>query len=375
MAKINPFITSGYISAEYFCDRIIETATLTRYITNGNNVALISPRRLGKTGLIEHCFHQKQIKEAYHTFLIDIYATKNLQEFVFELGKGILNGLKPRGRKAWEVFLKSLSSLRTSISFDFSGNPSWNLEMGDIKTPTITLDEIFHYLEQADKPCLISIDEFQVIAKYPESDVEATLRTHIQHCSNAKFIYAGSQRHMMGEIFTSPSRPFYQSTAIMELSPIDIDIYTEFIKKHFTENKKIITEETVQEVYQRFEGITWYIQFLANSLYAITAEGEECTVDKVNTAVDNILAQLNFTYSSLLFQLPPKQNEVLFAISKEGKAQEITSSKFLKTYKLTASSVQGAIKGLLDKDFVTNELGVYSIYDKFFDIWLKKQIS
>lgn len=375
MAKINPFITSGYISAEYFCDRIIETATLTRYITNGNNVALISPRRLGKTGLIEHCFHQKQIKEAYHTFLIDIYATKNLQEFVFELGKGILNGLKPRGRKAWEVFLKSLSSLRTSISFDFSGNPSWNLEMGDIKTPTITLDEIFHYLEQADKPCLISIDEFQVIAKYPESDVEATLRTQIQHCSNAKFIYAGSQRHMMGEIFTSPSRPFYQSTAIMELSPIDIDIYTEFIKKHFTENKKIITEETVQEVYQRFEGITWYIQFLANSLYAITAEGEECTVDKVNTAVDNILAQLNFTYSSLLFQLPPKQKEVLIAICKEGKAQEITSSKFLKTYKLTASSVQGAIKGLLDKDFVTNELGVYSIYDKFFDIWLKKQIS
>ena len=375
MAKINPFITSGYISAEYFCDRIIETATLTRYITNGNNVALISPRRLGKTGLIEHCFHQKQIKEAYHTFLIDIYATKNLQEFVFELGKGILNGLKPRGRKAWEVFLKSLSSLRTSISFDFSGNPSWNLEMGDIKTPTITLDEIFHYLEQADKPCLISIAEFQVIAKYPESDVEATLRTHIQHCSNAKFIYAGSQRHMMGEIFTSPSRPFYQSTAIMELSPIDIDIYTEFIKKHFTENKKIITEETVQEVYQRFEGITWYIQFLANSLYAITAEGEECTVDKVNTAVDNILAQLNFTYSSLLFQLPPKQKEVLIAICKEGKAREITSSKFLKTYKLTASSVQGAIKGLLDKDFVTNELGVYSIYDKFFDIWLKKQIS
>ena len=375
MAKINPFITSGYISAEYFCDRIIETATLTRYITNGNNVALISPRRLGKTGLIEHCFHQKQIKEAYHTFLIDIYATKNLQEFVFELGKGILNGLKPRGRKAWEVFLKSLSSLRTSISFDFSGNPSWNLEMGDIKTPTITLDEIFHYLEQADKPCLISIDEFQVIAKYPESDVEATLRTHIQLCSNAKFIYAGSQRHMMGEIFTSPSRPFYQSTAIMELSPIDIDIYTEFIKKHFTENKKIITEETVQEVYQRFEGITWYIQFLANSLYAITAEGEECTVDKVNTAVDNILAQLNFTYSSLLFQLPPKQKEVLIAICKEGKAREITYSKFLKTYKLTASSVQGAIKGLLDKDFVTNELGVYSIYDKFFDIWLKKQIS
>ena len=87
--------------------------------------------------------------------MIDIYATKNLQEFVFELGKGIMNGLKPRGRKAWDLFLSCLSSLRAGISFDFAGNPGWNLEMGDIKTPSITLDEIFYYLEKADKPCLV----------------------------------------------------------------------------------------------------------------------------------------------------------------------------------------------------------------------------
>lgn len=374
MAKINPFITSGYVSAEYFCDRVTETAMLTRYITNGNNVALISPRRLGKTGLIEHCFHQKEIATEYYTFLIDIYATKNLQEFVFELGKGILNTLKPRGRKAWELFLDSLSSLRTSISFDFSGNPGWNLEMGDIKTPAITLDEIFHYLGQADKPCLVGIDEFQVVSKYPENNIEALLRTYIQHCKNAKLIYAGSQRHMMGEIFTSPSRPFYQSTAIMSLSPIDEPVYIDFIQRHFEENKKQIATDTVHTIYERFEGVTWYIQFVANSLYAMTAPGETCTPDKVDIAVRNILAQLDFTYSSLLFQLPPKQKEVLMAICKEGKAREITSSKFLKTYKLTASSVQGAIKGLLDKDFVTSELGEYRVYDKFFEIWLKNSI-
>ena len=373
MEKINPFITNGYVSAEYFCDRIAETEMLTRYVVNGNNVALISPRRLGKTGLIEHCFHQKCIKDKYYTFLIDIYATKNLQEFVFELGKGILNGLKSQGRKAWDLFLSCLSSLRTSISFDFAGSPSWNLEMGDIKTPGITLDEIFYYLAQADKPCLVSIDEFQVIAKYPEKNVEAMLRTHIQHCTNAKFIYAGSQRHMMGEIFTSPARPFYQSTAVMELRPIDIQVYTGFIKSHFSANKKSITKETVHKVYKYFEGATWYIQFVANSLYTMTAANETCTVDKVDVAIENILSQLNFTYSSLLYQLPPKQKEVLMAICKEGKAKEITSSKFLKTYKLTASSVQGAIKGLLEKDFVTCELGEYKAYDKFFEIWLLKQ--
>lgn len=79
-----------------------------------------------------------------------------------------MNGLKPRGRKAWDLFLSCLSSLRAGISFDFAGNPGWNLEMGDIKTPSITLDEIFYYLEKADKPCLVAIDEFQAIAKYPE---------------------------------------------------------------------------------------------------------------------------------------------------------------------------------------------------------------
>ena len=373
MTKINPFITSGYLSPTYFCDRVTETNAVLRYLTNGN-VALISPRRLGKTGLIAHCFYQNSVQQEYYTFLIDIYATKNLQEFVFELGKNILNGLRPFGRKAWDIFLGSLTSLRSSISFDYTGSPSWNLEMGDIKTPAITLDEVFRYLERADKPCLVAIDEFQAIAKYPEKNVEALLRTRIQHCSNATFIFSGSQRHMMGEIFTSPSRPFYQSTAIMDLKPIQEEVYCEFAQQHFSRNGKHIETDAFHKVYQHFEGVTWYIQFVLNSLYSLTQEGETCTADKVETAIDNILSQLNFTYSSLLFQLPAKQKEVLMAICKEGKIKEITSSKFLSTYKLTASSVQGAVKGLLDKDFITYELGIYSVYDKFFEEWLRRQM-
>ncbi len=374
MTKINPFITSGYLSPTYFCDRVTETNAVLRYLTNGNHVALISPRRLGKTGLIAHCFYQNSVQQEYYTFLIDIYATKNLQEFVFELGKNILNGLRPFGRKAWDIFLGSLTSLRSSISFDYTGSPSWNLEMGDIKTPAITLDEVFRYLERADKPCLVAIDEFQAIAKYPEKNVEALLRTRIQHCSNATFIFSGSQRHMMGEIFTSPSRPFYQSTAIMDLKPIQEEVYCEFAQQHFSRNGKHIETDAFHKVYQHFEGVTWYIQFVLNSLYSLTQEGETCTADKVETAIDNILSQLNFTYSSLLFQLPAKQKEVLMAICKEGKIKEITSSKFLSTYKLTASSVQGAVKGLLDKDFITYELGIYSVYDKFFEEWLRRQM-
>ena len=98
--RINPFVISGYVSAEYFCDRKAETAQLIREVSNGNNVALISTRRMGKTGLIQHCFRNPELKDGFYNFFIDIYATKSLREFVFSLSRTILETLKPRGRKA-----------------------------------------------------------------------------------------------------------------------------------------------------------------------------------------------------------------------------------------------------------------------------------
>ena len=139
----NPFITYGYESAEYFCDRQEEASVLTTLLTNGNHVALISPRRMGKTGLIHHCFAQPNIQQKYYTFLIDIYATKNLQDMVYQMGKAIVTRLKPRGQEAIDRFLKFVSSLRTGISFDGQGNASWNLGVGDISSPSFTLEEIF----------------------------------------------------------------------------------------------------------------------------------------------------------------------------------------------------------------------------------------
>ena len=369
----NPFITNGYLSPHYFCDRVEETELLTRLVTNGNNVALISRRRLGKTGLINHYFKQEAIKDNYYTFIVDIYATKNLQEFVYELGKAVLSVLKSRGRKVWEKFLNTIGSLRSNISFDINGNPEWGLGVGDIKVPEFTLDEIFAYLEQADKPCIVAIDEFQVIADYPENKVEAVLRTRIQKCQNAWFIYSGSQRHMMSEIFVSPSRPFYQSTSLMSIEPIDCEKYVVFAQGLFREYKKEITREAIVDVYQRYEGVTWYVQSILNALFTLTEPGASCTEEMIEPAIQQIIAQQSFAYKALLFQLPPKQKELLMAICKEGKATNLTSRPFLQRYHLTASMVQGAVKGLLEKDFITHDLGIYTLYDQFFAQWLLQQ--
>lgn len=120
---VNPFILYGYESEKYFCDRKAETEELKRQVVNGNNVALIAPRRIGKTGLIEHLFHQKEIRKSYYTFLIDIYATKNMEEFTLALSTSMLNALRPYGKKVMQQFVGFLKSLHTSISFDMTGMP------------------------------------------------------------------------------------------------------------------------------------------------------------------------------------------------------------------------------------------------------------
>lgn len=370
---INPFLTAGYAGPEYFCDRIQETQDITDMLVNENNLALISPRRIGKTELITHVFNQPRIKEEYNCFLIDIYSTTSLRDFVNVFGKAVVDVLRSRGRKAWGLFVNAMSSLRTEISFDINGNPVWGMGLGAINNPEVTLDEIFRYLSMADKPCLVAIDEFQQITKYSDgANVEATLRTYIQRCTNAHFVFSGSQRSMMGEIFLSPSRPFYQSVTIMNLQPIPYDKYLEFVKDKFEMEGKRIDETVVADLYERFDAVTSYMHRVLNVLFAKTSKGECCGKEEIDEAVGYILRLSSDTYESLFYQMPEKQRNVFMAIAKEGKAQGVTSGAFVKKYRLPSpSSVSSAIKGLLEKEFITVDRYVYTVYDQFFVLWMR----
>ena len=371
----NPFLTNGYASPEYFCDRQRETETITRLLTNDNNIALISPRRIGKTDLLHHCFTQPEIQEQYHTFIIDIYPTNSMRDFINVFGKAVLDELKSKGRKAWSTFIQAVSSLRSEITYDATGQPSWGMTIGNIANPTVTLDEIFNYLNHAEKPCLVAIDEFQQITRYPDAaNVEASLRTYIQRCNNAHFVFSGSQRHLMGAIFTSPSRPFYQSVTIINLPPISLEKYTEFATRHFEAAGKKIDAEVVKNVYERFDGITSYLQRIMNMLFTQTAKGETCTLPMIDVAINDLLDFSSDTYESLIYQMPEKQKEVFIAIAAEGNVKNISGSTFVKKHRLiSASSVLSAVKGLLEKDFITQEKNVYSVYDKLFALWMNNK--
>lgn len=372
----NPFVTNGYAGPKYFCDREKETALLTDFLTNENNVALISPRRIGKTEMLHHCFQQPVISDNYHTFIIDIYATASVRDFINVFGKAIVEELRSKGRAVWERFLLILQSLRSEISFDINGMPVWGVGIAAIQNPAVTLDEIFRYLNEAERPCIVAIDEFQQITRYNDRNMEALLRTYIQRTTNAHFVFSGSQRHLMGAMFTSPSRPFYQSVTIMNLPLISLEKYTEFSQSHFAENGKTLDAMVVSTMYQRFEGVTSYLQRLMNLLFLQTPLGGTCRVEMIDTAIETLLDISNDTYLSLFYQMPEKQRDVLLAIVREGKAKSVTSGKFIHTHKLPSpSSVRSAVNGLLEKDFITKELDCYQVYDKFFELWIKKTLK
>ena len=370
----NPFFIGRYVDKQYFCDREKDTETLVRHILNGRNVALISPRRLGKSGLIHHTFAQDVIKDRYTTIYVDIYATKDLCEMVKALSEAIVKAVGQK--KSWhEKFFSFIKSLRVGFHIDaVSGEPSFDIGIGDIENPDKTIRELFDYMEASEKPCILAIDEFHQIREYPQTNTEAFIRSLVQQCSRTSFIFCGSKRHTMTDIFYSPAKPFFQSVISQSLKPIPMETYVEFAGRMFSQRGKILDRAAAEAIYRMFDGCTWYMQMMMNEMFALTKEGMTCTTEYIDFAWDNIIMAQEDRYQAILYGLAPKQKQLLQAIASDRTVEGITSSDFVKRHRLvSASSVQAALKPLLKNDIVTCEEGIYRIYDYFFADYLAKK--
>lgn len=370
----NPFIVSKSIPNELFCDRKEETANLIKQIENGRNVVLVSPRRMGKTGLIHHLFRQDLIQDGYYTFFIDIYSASTLQEMCYLFGKAVFERFKSKKAQHWESFLQTIKSLRPAFKIDaFTGEPSFEFGIGAIERPETTMEEIFSYLEAADKPCIVAFDEFQQIAEFQEKRTEAMLRGMIQNCANTSFIFSGSKQHTISQMFHSKARPFYQSAQLIELRPLNRDVYADFATELFSEYGKSINRDVVNQVYDDYNGTTWYLQMMMNELFSLTLVGETCNITKLQTAKQNIIDIQDGVYRTQLSLLSPKQKQLLQAMVQEGVVKSVTSAAFIKKYSLdSASSVQSALKGLTEKALISATDNQYHIDDFFFAEWLRK---
>ena len=368
----NPFVYQGYEGPDYFCDRTEETENVISALKNGRNLTLISPRKIGKTGLIDHSFYQlkKDNKNAICIY-VDIFSTKNLQEFVETLGRAVIEDALEREKSFAAKVLDFFKGLRPTITPDLlTGMPTVSISVVPVQAE-YTLKSIFSHLNGLNKPVYLAIDEFQQITEYPETGTEAMLRSYIQHIHHVKFIFSGSKKHLMEEMFCAPNRPFYQSTQLMSLEPLHEEIYYDFARKFFEAKKGSLSQQVFHNIYQRFDGYTWYLQAILNRLYE-----QEKKVETDQQAADAILFHLNTMaphYQMLTSFLTGNQFSLLKAIALEGTIQQPLGNEFIKRYELpSTSSVKSALAVLLDKDLVYQTPEGYIVYDRFLGLWLKR---
>ena len=368
----NPFVNQGYVSPKYFCDRQYETELMLNHFDNGRNITLVSPRRIGKTGLIKNLFYQieRQNKNAICLY-VDIFATKNLRDFTEMFGSVVFNGFAKKERTFLQKTATLLGSLRPVFSTDpYTGMPKVSITV-DPSRSQLTIQQIFELLASSKRDIYIAIDEFQQIANYPESGTEALLRSHIQFASGVHFIFAGSKYRLMAEMFGSPQRPFFQSTEMMDLKPLDREVYYQFANHFFEKKRGSLEQDTFNQLYDMFEGHTWYIQAVLNRLYDSCLHVK--TMDSVNREIVHLVDSRSPQYESLSQFLSSNQFNLLKAIASEGVVAEPMGGKFIRQHNMaTASIVQSALRGLMDKEIVYRTPRGYIIYDRFMSIWLKR---
>ncbi len=373
----NPFVIGRYAGPQYFCDREEQLQFLGKSIRNGRDVTIISPRRIGKSGLIEHFFSQEEVKRDYITIFVDIYATSSMAELTAMLGHAVFQAITKEKDSPWQRFLEMIKSIRPTVTFDANtGAPSLSMAAINIPQPDLTLSEIFQYLELAPRRVVIAIDEFQEISRYKTEKAEAMLRSLIQRSPRTHFIFAGSEQTVMTAMFCSEKRPFYQSSLIMHLPPIPEDVYVDFAMRNFSDYGKTGDREVVSSIYNDMNGITWFVQMMLNELFAITPKGGKLSRDNISVALQNIIGVQEYSYREQMARLSPMQRSLAIYLAKYGPAENIMSADTLAASGFkTAASMQSACKGLDKAGLTTNSKGSYCLYDIFFATWLRQSLK
>lgn len=366
----NPFLITGYHSPEYFCNREDETKKLLEAIRNQRNTTLVSLRRMGKTGLIKHVFYNLADKKDFSIHYMDLLPTSNLHGFVQEFGIAVLKTIEERTTSWIKKIGQIFKTIRPIIKVDsLSGQPSISFDFRNQEEILYTLEDIFRFLKTFDKRVVIAMDEFQQIRKYPDPNVEALLRKHIQTMGNVNFIFSGSLKNILLSMFGEYSKPFYQSTDILYLEKIDKSIYNGFIHQKFEMAKMKISSDEINYILTLTQNHTFYVQYLSNRLYSRNSRLiKKDMIDEVWCEILHEREGMFYNYRNLLTEF---QFKLLKSIAKEKRIKQPYVKEFLKKYNLgTPSTVATALKALLVKELVTEEYGTYFVQDVFLSSWL-----
>lgn len=372
MAKLNnPFVVFGYKGGEYFCDREQETELIINALNNERNITLVAPRRMGKTGLIHHVFERINASQPdVRCFYIDLFPTKNLSQMVQMMARIILGQLDGPTQTVLRRVSKFFAAFRPTITFDeITGSPTISLDVSPGQERA-SLEQIIEYLKQSGRRCYIALDEFQQVATYNDDGVEALLRSQIQFLPNVYFIFSGSQQHMMEEMFTTASRPFFQSVQLMRLKPLDEEIYRDFANGFFAAQRRAIDAGLFHELFTAMRGITWNVHVVLNRLFEV--KRRPITRDLVREIIGELVIEQEPVFAAYYDSFTANQALLIEAIARDGVVDKPLSQEFIARHRLSsASSVKQALQRLGQRQLVCKTTEGYVVYDSFFAVWLR----
>jgi len=375
----NPFRYGGVVGEEAFCNRKQELADLLRAMENDERLFLYSERRLGKTSLVRLALSRLAQRKCIPVY-IDLWPTDGAESFVAVTAKAITESLATTADRMLQATRDFFSRLAATLTTDQQGNPQIRFELREPEMKTPDLEEVLsapaRIAARRDCHVAVAFDEFQRILEYPNDIVERTLRSLIQDQEGVSYIFLGSRKHLIQRMVLDRSSPLYRIGGHYQLNPISTEDWVPFVRERFERSGRQIGEENVRSICQITEGHPFYTQHLCHAVWELSEP--EVAVDEktIDEAVQLLLERENYAYTTLWESLTRMQRRFLRGLATEADGVQAFSAAFLQRHQLgSASTVQRAVSSLLEKDIIDRSDGSFLISDRFFRIWIKRNVS
>ncbi|MDX2501756.1 MAG: ATP-binding protein [Deltaproteobacteria bacterium] len=371
----NPFAYSNYVSGDSFCNRKKEIAEMLKYIKGSQNVLLYSHRRYGKSSLIRQIFREiKKKKLKIGVMHVELYGTISEKDFITKTFQG-LSQLESNFEKLLQSVNRTLKSIRLNMSIDPASGGTTLSPAFEAASEKRILEELMNILAKYSQKqkLVIAFDEFQEVARYTEEGFEKRLRSFIQQHSKICYIFAGSQEHLITEMFNSNTRAFYKLAESFPLGKIETRQYIPWIQKLFARKKVDLPIQLIKTIIETFENHPMYIQ---NFLFHLWEEpGKKEIAPETIRKIENVIVEKrSLEYTVLWETLSINQKKTLKLILLNN-GSNLYNADALKSVNLkSASLVTKALSSLMKKEVIMKN-GFYVVQDIVFKKWLQKTLS
>ena len=369
-----PFVYGKIVTDNDFTDREIETKKLISNFLSLTNTAIISPRRWGKSSLVNKAIELVSAQERAILFVrMNAFKCETSQEFYELFAKCTVEGISSSAESLLSNAKEFISRLLPKLSIS---DPAGQYEMSfgiDLKNNPIgedILDLPQQIAERRKKKVVVCIDEFQQIGEFADSEqFQKILRSHWQEQSDVAYILYGSKKHMMLNIFGEYNSPFYKFGDIIFLPKISRENWIDYIKARFSQTGKSISDNAAGYLADLVDNHSYYVQQLAQ--YAWFRTDVNCSKETVDEAFQGMIDSLNLQFVNLMDSLTEKQRSFLCAVS-DG-ITNLSSIETLSAYRLGTSGNIRIIKGALKKRDLIEETGHrVEIQDPVFNQWIQR---